>query len=300
LDCGRVDGVDLERFQANNGSIVVLEESANAQYNDSTSTTGTGAATDWVDYLSEQFTAATSENHLLIWSCETMCEDESNSGIGGIQFLETEQALGTYASEGWGELVVAGNDSKYRTCGGACFANLTASTQYTFKIQMQGDGATDEVYCRKAAIIAIPFSDFENVYSDSQSTKTFHTNTQSDTDCVLGTQACNAADHLIIAGVEVSNESPGSCGFTHLISAGPIDLTSLNLDDRDEDAEEYYVNFALHGVTLGADNYDFEIEGDSISGANEGCVARAYLAVCEIPTQEAPPPSYIPQLMMIT
>lgn len=283
---------------AENASIVVLEESANAEYNDSVATTGTGADTGWVDYLSLQFTAVASVKYLLIWSCEMMCEDESNTGIAGIQFLETEQALGTYASEGHGELVGTTNDNIYRTVGGVCFADLTATTQYTFKIQMQGEGVDDEIYCRKGAIIAIPFSDFENVYFDSQAAKTFHQIAQSNTNVVLAAQACNTADHLVIAGVEVSNESPGDAGFAHLISAGPVDFPAYNFDDRDEDAEEYYLNFMVHGVILSSGNYDFEIEGDSSSDSNEGCVNKAYLAVCEIPT--VAPPAYIPKVIMVT
>lgn len=293
LDLGRISGAG--NYFGENASIVVLEESVNAQYNDSVATVGTGAETGWVDYLSLQFTAAASGKHLLVWSCETMCEDESDPGVAGIQFSETQQALGVYASEGIGELVMTGNDNFYRSVAGACFADLVGSTQYTFKIQMQGDGAADEVYCRKGAIIAIPFSDFENVYFDSQAAKTFHTTAQSDTNVVLASQACNAADHLIIAGVEVSCESANDAGFSHLISAGPTDFVAPNFADRDEDYDEFYLSFLVHGVTLAADSYDLEIEGDSISDQNEGCVRKAYLIVCEIPAGEV----YVPNKLMM-
>ena len=278
------------------GSIIVLEESANAEYNDSTTETGTGVATGWVDYLTLSFTPSATENYLIVASCETMCEDESDTGVAGIQL---EVAGVAVMSEGWGEIVNGVNDSIYRTVGVAYWGELATGASRDIKIQMQGDGADDEVYCRKGAIIAIPLSDFENVYTDSQVAKTFHTTAQSDTDVVLATQACNAADHLVICGQECSNESNAYVGFAHLISAG-VDFPGYNLDDRDEDASEFYVNFLVHGVTLVADDYDFKIQGDSYDDTYEGCVNKAYLAVCEIPAGEAPPPpTYIPKVIMI-
>jgi len=284
LDCGRVLGAN--NFQAQNASIVILEESANAQYNDSTTETGTGAATGWVDYLTLSFTPGATENYLIVASCETKSEDESDSGVKGIQL----DVVGTVVlTENHGELGHATNDRTYRTVGMACFKELASGASRTIKLQMQGNGAIDEVYCRKGAIIAIPFSDFENVYTDSQAGKTFHTGTSfSDTDVVLSNQAVNAADHLVIAAAECSNESPIVIGYWQLVSAG-TNFVVHQFRDRDEDTDEYYLEFAVHGVTLTSGNQDFEIEGNSssTSESGEGCVRNAYLIVAEIPPAPA-------------
>lgn len=277
LDCGRVVGAN--NFTAQNASIVVLEESANAQYAErEDEAAGPGAFL----YLGIDFTPSTTENYLIIASCETMCEDESNADVSGVRLYELSTNTGLMW-EGWGELVGPANDSIYRTVGMVVIHEFASGAERNLNMYLYGGGVDDEVYARKGYIIAIPLSDFENAYIDSQPGKTFHQTAQSNTDVVLAAQACNAADHLVICGQEVSNESPSDAGFAHLISAGPVDFAGYNFDDRDEDAAEYYLNFLVHGVTLAADNYDFAIQGDSTSDANEGAVARAYLAVCEIP-----------------
>jgi len=246
---------------------------------------GTGIDEGYVDYIKSSFTPVNGETYLCIYSCETMTEDESNADVNGIRFRATQFLVsGRLMDEGWGELVGPANDGVYRTVGAAFFYTaIGTSPDIDLEIQMNGGGIDDEVYCRKGYVIAIPFSDFENAYSDEQVGKTFHQTAQSNTDVVLAAQACNAADHLVIAGAEASNESPGDAGFWHLISAGPVDFPAYNFDDRDEDGQEFYLAFLVHGVTLAADNYDFEIEGDSSSDSNEGCVKEAHLVVCEIP-----------------
>jgi len=296
IDLGRVSGTD--NFTGENASIVVLEESANAEYAEYETEAGTGADTGWVTYLSHNFSAS-AENYLILMSCETKNEDESDLGVGGIQFY-SDSIPGSFQEENHGELVDTSNDNIYRTVGGACFLSLSGST--TLKINMMGDGVNDEVYCRKGYIIAIPFSDFENVYTDGDGAKSFHTGTSfSDTNVQLLTQACNAADHLIIAACESANESASYAGYWRLRSAG-TDFIQHKFQDRDEDNAEWYVSFGVHGVELSSGDYDFEVEGNSTNeGLNyEGCLHHNYLIVCEIPTGEAPPPSYIPQLMMIT
>lgn len=299
LDLGRVAG--SKNFQGQNASIIVLEESVNAEYADSTATTGTGDDTGWVDYLNLQFSPASTQNYLLIFSCETKSEDESDSGAKGIQLIETDIGPTIYLTENDTGLAGSVNDNRYRTVGGACFANLNSAYTYNFKIQMQGDGVDDEIYCRKGAIIAIPFGDFENVYTDSQSAKTFHQGTDfSDTDVVMAAQACNAADHLIIAGFEFSNEFVFGAGYWRLCSDG-VDFVVCQLPYRDEDSNQYYLGFAVHGKTLTSGDKNFEVEGNSTSSDidYEGCGRNGYLVVAEIPT-EAPPPTYIPKVIMIT
>jgi hypothetical protein len=269
---------------AENSSIVVLEESANAEYNDRTDELGTGSDTGYVDYLTLTFTPSVQDDYMFFWAGETKAEDERESDALGVRFTNTTDSV-VFSEENHSELEDGGNNNKYFTVGGAAYELVQASS-HTYKIQMDGEGVSDERYMRRAAIAAIPFGDFENVYTDSQTTKTFHTGTSfSDSNVVLSSQAVNAADHLIIAGMEMSNERDSYNGYWRLVS-DDTNFTAHNMEDRDEDTGEYYINFAVHGKTFSTSgNKTFKIQGnsDTTSSLGDGCISKAYMIIAEIP-----------------
>lgn len=283
LDCGRVAGAN--NFVAENASIAVLEESAAAEYAENEVEAGSGAGVK-VSFMNLQFTPASTQNYIILWSCETKAEDESDFGVESISFEETEQALGVLQNENHAELVAAANDNVYRTSAGMVVKELTPAS-YTFHIYMHGDGVDDEIYCNKGYIIAIPVGDFENVYTDQNTQKTFHQGAAfSDSEAVLAAQACNAADHLIIASAMSANESWTMAGYWRLNFDNSVFFPAYQFEERDEDSEHYFCSFVVYGATLAAQNYDIELEGNSeaIGPDAEGCLeTRTYLAVCEIP-----------------
>lgn len=281
---------------AENSSIVVLEESANAKYAETTAPAGTGAELGWEDFVTLTFTPDSEQQYLFFWATEIMMEDEEVEGLLGGRFINTTDTV-VYAQE---TVNVCGlldnrNDERWRTIGGVAYETVETSS-HTYKIQMDGAGENDEVYMQRGAIVAIPIADFENVYTSNQTTKTFHLGyTFSDSDVVLS-QAVNGADHLIIAGCEVSCESPTQRGCWQLVSDTVLFPIYPGFDDRDEDADSFYLSFLVHGQTLAAGTKAFKVQGTSSSNNpdNEGCINRCYMGVCEIP---AAAPTYTPQLM---
>jgi len=268
--------------QALNSSIVVLEESANAKFDEITTETCTGANTGYVTKVNFTFTPSVESEYMFIWAGEVKTEDESDTGVKGARFFGSTGST-SFLTENHSELVGTANDNTYFTVGGVAFETVE-TIAHGYQIEIDGDGSLDEFCLRNAALVAIPFGDFANVYSDSQTTQTLHTGTSfSDTTVVIN-QSVNAADHLILAGVELSNEAPQGAGRWQLVSDGSL-FPANNFNDRDEDSSEYYLNFAVHGKTLTAGSKNFEIEGSSssTSGTREGAIRNAYLVVAEIP-----------------
>jgi len=280
-------GSDPGTFDAENSSIMVLEESAYAEYAEiTTPAVHTNAAVgSYVDAVTLTFTPPGEGNldYLFMWAGELMLEDESNADTGGIRFYNSTDAQ-VYMANDWGELVDANNDGIYFTQGGACYDTIEPA-QHTVKLQIQGGGAADEAYLRNAAIVAIPFSDFENVYNWSQvQTRTNHTGPGWSDSNIAEAQAVNTADHLVISACAISNESPQQTGIFRMV----VDATNIpgyNFDDRDEDTGEWYCYSLGYGVALEAGIKAFEIEGSSsgVAANVQGVIYDAYMIVAEIP-----------------
>ncbi len=266
---------------AENASIVVMEKSAGAEYaertselciNDNTFTAG----------VSLTFTPAIEGNYVFIWAAEMKAEDETHAQAAMRFVNDTDTVI--FGLSGRIRMTTTSNDNKYFTAGGVAFENVEASA-HTYNIEVKGSGVEDEMCIKNSAIVAMPFADFANVYTDSQTSKTIHQGTTFvDTAVLLATQSVNAADHLILAGVEVSNESDVQAGVFQLTSAG-TDFNRQNWEEIDEDQSQFRLQMAVHGVTLSSGTEKFAIQVASSNGASdrEAAIQKAYMVVLEIP-----------------
>ncbi len=288
LEFARESGTD--NVIADNGSIVVLEKSAGAEYAENTSET-----CDTSNVLQDAVTLTFdpgSANHVFIWSAEHRPEDDDDNDTA-LQFINTTDSVTFYLANRQ-DTNTSQNNNVYRTSGGVAFEAQAGST--TYKIQFDGRTASDEHCVRKAAIIAIPFADFENVYSDcngpgscATDAATFHdlSNGWTDSNATLASQTVLTADHLVLGGAEFSNEG-GEAGRHRLVS-DTTNFESRSWHQRDNDDAESYLSFHVHGVALTAGDKDFKIQGNSSVTTNnrEGVINNAYLVVCEIPAAAA-------------
>lgn len=265
-------------------SIVVIEESANAEYAEQIAEVGSDSDSVWTKFVDLVFTPGSEQQYVVFGAAEIELNDESDTFAQCAFRKDTTIFCGW--SQGYAALIAATNDDKYFTVG--CAAIWTLLTQ-EYSIDLAGRGAgLDNVKCKRAAIVAIPVGDFENVYSDSQAGNTEHAGTDyTDSDCSMS-QAVNAAEHLILAGWEISNSSANYTGNAQLI-ADTVTSWCPNFDDRDGDPNGWYMQMVPLLLDLGSGTKTFKIQGrDSLAAKKSGLIGEAYLIVIEIPSEEAP------------
>lgn len=271
---------------AETASIVVIEESANAEYVEQIAEVGSTSDTTWTKFVDLVFTPGSEQQYVVFGAGEVELNDESDQYSQYAFRKDTVIFCGCAAGEI--DFISTVNDDTYHTMGFAAIWTLTTQ-EYSFDLAGRG-ASTDNVKGKRAAIVAIPVGDFENVYSDSQAGNTVHTGTDySDSECSMS-QAVNTADHLILAGWEVCCEITGDVGNARLI-ADTVEVFCPNLDDRDGDVDGWYMQMVPLLLTLTSGTKTFKIQGNSSSeSANEqGMIGEAYLIVIEIPNGAAPP-----------
>ena len=282
-----------------NSSIIAIEESANTEYAENTSASGTGSSNNWETGLALTFTPASEQNYVFVWAAEIMFEDESSSRVDGVRLNNTTDSNVFYSTE-TGDLMTGNNDGLYHTVGGVAYETVETSS-HNYEIQINGGGSTTEAYIRRAAIVALPVGDFENAYLDSQTTETSHQgDTATDTNVSI-TQSVNAADHLIIGGGAFSNENASTPAQMDLISASN---TYYNWADseRDSDGNEYWIKFSVDGQTLTSGSKTFKIQGNSpsTSSIRKTKIKEAYLVVLEIPASTGTDVTVSPSVQTVT
>jgi len=267
-------------------SIAVIEESANTEYAEQIAEVGSDSDTVYTDFVTLTFTPASEQNYVIFGAGEVELNDESDSNAEYCFRLDTTVFCGV--NQGYVDFIGAGNDDDYHTVGCAAIKNLDTSEH---SITLSGKGAdTDNVKCKRAAIVAIPIGDFENVYSDSQARSTKFTGTSYQDTALSMSQAVNAADHLILAGLEISNESIFYAGNAQLI-ADTVTSWLPNLDDRLGDSGGFYMQMIPLLLTLESGTKTFKVQArsDSALDTEEAQLGEAYLIVIEIPAGVAPP-----------
>lgn len=276
--------VGSDNINAEFASICVLEKSANAQDGEQIEANYSDSDSVWKSLLSLSFTA-TAEPYLIIYGGEAFYDDESDS-YSEFRFVHlTDSAI--YQLAGDSNFVTGSNDNKWHGMGGVAYDTLAAGTN-EFAVQGLGVGG-DKVGIRNATIVAIPLSDFENAYKDKQTptTETFHTGTGYSDSNTDASDTINAADFLVMAGVECSSENGAASTGSWRVVADTVNCDLSNFDDRDEDNDHFYMQSCVYGATLGAGAKTFKIQGTSSSSdpSADGYLGRCFLLVLEIPAE---------------
>lgn len=266
-----------------NSSVVVMEITSSTEYAEQISQVSTGTNySNWETALSLTFSASAG-NYIFIWNAE-FSHDDIADPYADIRFFNATGVV-TYSEANTGDYNdIAANSGKWFTAGGVVYANLTAGSK-TLRIDFMGSSAADDTLLRRGVIVAIPFSDFANVYSDSQITSSLHGATFTDTTVSIS-QSVSAADHLVIGSVEVGNEQVQETGSWQLVAdTASFPLAQPDTRDSDVSSPEAYQSMAFYGYTATAGTKTFKIQGrSSDSNVNkEGVIKNAYLVVLEMP-----------------
>ncbi len=276
--------------EARTCTIIVLEKSANAQYAEST-TPQSESGTTHVDALDLSFTSIGSTvDYVVIYAAQAQCADESISMLG-IRFIRDDNdddapdSGKDFCVEGTGLHMFNTNDETIWSSGGAVRDNIVASTAVHYKIQIAGAAVNDEMRVNDRAIVAIPVTDFENDYGDSDTTKQFFTGTGFSDSTLDQTPTIAAAKHIVIAAAELSAETNISNPGMRLNIGGAARIEGRFFDDRDEDDSRFWCHFLLWAEDYASGSRNFKVQGSSSSGNsnNEGCFQNCALIILEIP-----------------
>jgi len=283
-----------ENFFAENATIFVLEVPTGSFFSEKTTSDGTGANTDYIDMLTLDINAGTAGDYIVAWGTEWWLEDDNVAAALGVRFVDDTEST-VYAHHNTSRVMGADNQEKPSSAAGVAVVHVTANVTTTLSIEADGDGTEDETYTRRATIVAMPTSEFTNVYISSSTTQEFFTGTTFVNSAVTNVTTTNAGNHLVLLGVETSNEANPNAGNFGLLSNGE-EHDSYGYTSRDSDLDRYWLGSVFAGGNYPA-NTTHILRGasDAVSVNGEAVTNRVTLVALEIPDDEEPPEGAPPE-----
>lgn len=266
-----------------NAAIMVLEESTDSEYAESTSETSTANAT-LNNKLALTFTPGTEQNYTFIWAAETRYEDD-NDADHDIAFTNTTDAV-IFQQAKDGDVVSSTNDDLYFCNAGVAFEVVEAS-EHVYAIQYAGGtNNLDEVRIRNSAIVALPDSDFTAVFSDiAVAVQKSSSLTLEDTNLSITQSFADGKEHAIFFGTGVGNENLAVQSAFYAINYDGTDIgTQYSADDRNQAADSFWLQNAFYGFDGDGTSNVAKIQfgSSSTAGASEGRLGDSYMMIVEI------------------
>lgn len=295
IDVSSTPGV--ANVQALNAEIIAIEASSDSYYGEDVGAAYcSGASASFFSVASTTINETAASDFLFAWSWQGYHEDES--AVVSLRFGH-DNGSEVYQKSNSGGLDAVANNALYYSQGGVAFDTIPAATNQIYEIETLGAGSADETCTNKAAIVAIPFSDFPEYYTDTQGA-TFHRRTYSNTNLSI-TQTLQNADYIVLAGVSVANENINEAGGWQLqnIRAGVTAATHqiYHMEDRDFDAatsETFLSGYFYATTTYGSASYNFRIQGRSTANtaSTEGTISDGFMFIGRI----RPPGNATPEI----
>jgi len=258
--------------QALNASLIALEASSDSSYGQDLGTTYcTDVLTTDLDVASTTVTEISPTDYLLLWSWQGYHEDESDGG-SGVKFGYSSEAAPSpqfFQKSNSADLDTASNNNVDYSQGGMALFTVPASDPTTFSIFGSGGSSIAETCTKKAGVVAIPFYDFMETYTDSTNGVTKHRASYANSNISVSQTLANT-DYLIFANAVSSNESVNEAGSWRLSATrnGATFTTPqmLNMEDRLWSAgisESFLGFYGYATTTYGSATYAFTIQGRS-------------------------------------